>query len=42
MLKKDCFVNEWVFPVSNVYKNTSKYLLLVECRFEVDIYTYTV
>lgn len=42
VLKKDCFVNEWGFPISNVYKNTSKYLLLVECRFEVDVYTYTV
>lgn len=34
---KDHFVNEWVFPISNVYKNTAKYLLLVECRFEMDI-----
>lgn len=42
MLKKDRFVNEWGFPISNVYKNTSKYLLLVECRFEMDIYTYRV
>lgn len=30
------------FPYSNVYKNTSKYLLLVECRFEMDIHTCTV
>lgn len=33
---------KWIFPISNVYKNTSKYLLLVECRFEMDIHTCTV
>lgn len=38
VFEEDCFVDEWGFsPPQNVYKNTSEYFLLAECRFEMDI-----